>query len=711
MDLFDSSSRLARTLPAVLLGGLMLSATAVAAPPRIGGEGQAHAGLSWPSVPPANYCSEGAMPSGPATAPEGAIVVPAGDNTRFDFQRSGVFWFEPGEHTFGDGLYSQIRTLSGNTYLGAPGAILDGKNNNLYAFGIASENVTIRYLTIRNFGKGRTNFDEGVVNHDAGDGWTIEYNTISNNDGAGVFLGSRNKVRFNCLKDNGQYGFSMYKKPLQSLGPATPEQPAPGRSAIVDIELSYNEITGNNSDDWEASTKCGCTGGGKFWDVRGAKVVGNYVHNNRGTGLWADTNNIDFLFENNYLRDNDGVGIWYEISYNATIRANTFINNAWVSGNADRGSPAPAIYLSESGGDSRLPSAVSGSDSLRIYDNYFENNFSGVSIYESSNRFCNSNGNTSHVYCTPFVHPALIERPDPKNPTKYPDPVSHLHPCYTQIGNDAALQRDCRWHAKNIAVTGNEFYFDPAVVPCGSSSYCGAQALYATGVNNIAWSPYTVQQVQDDVMFNNNNRFANNHYYGPWRFAKRYGAAISFSAWQAAPYLQDAGSTTDGSPFNLLDPPTATLEESIGLWNAWYGSSVVRANVAHGGAYSLQVTTEASYWGVAINNHPGYLSDNNAKRLSFWVKHVAGTPPLTANARVRLRWHKEDGTPATGNEDTSFSDVSIGAVGDEWTQVVADVQPPPLTANVWILLVGTSAAANQNAGFYIDDIVLQDPPR
>ena len=693
---------------------LALTAAALTAPlaapaaARIGGAGQAHAGLAWPAAPTANYCQ--ALRPGPTEAPAGAIIVPAGDNSRFDFARSGVFWFETGEHTFGEDKFGQIIARAGNSYLGAPGAILDGKNKNMYAITGDVPNVTVRNLTIRNFGRGRDNFDQGVVNHDAGEHWIVEDNAIVDNDGAGVFLGSRNEVRRNCLKNNGQYGFSMYRPPLQSE-PISETNPVPGRSAIVDIVLEDNEIAGNNTDDWEASTKCGCTGGGKFWDVRGATVRGNNVHGNRGTGLWADTNNIDFLFENNYIRDNDGVGLWYEISYNATVRANTFIGNGWVSGNADRGAPAPAIYLSESGGDARLPSATSGSDKLRIYDNYFENNFSGISIYENANRFCNSNGNTSSGYCTPFVHPVRIVRPDPDHPSVYPDPVSNQHPCYTQIGGDATLQRDCRWRAQNIEVTGNEFYFDPAAVPCGLSSYCGAQALYATGKDNIAWSPYTVTQVQNDVMFNNGNRFANNHYYGPWRYAKRFGEAIGFSAWQAAPYLQDAGSTTDGAAFNLIDTPTATLEESIGLWNAWYGSAVERSDLGHSGAHSLKVTAQDGYWGVSVANHPGYLADNGAKRLSFWVRHVAGTAPLTPNARVRLRWLKEDGTAATGDDDTSYSDVALNAVGDDWSQVSANVQPPALTASVWVLLVGSSdSGAYAGASFLLDDVVLEDAP-
>lgn len=700
-------TRLARlSLPALLLGSLIAMP---AAAQRVGGEGQAHLGALWPAEPPARICGNTALLSNPDPMPANAVRVPAGDNSNIDFRRANTtFWFEPGVHTFSDDIYGQIIAQDNNVYLGAPGAILDGQNKNLYAFTNAARNVTIRYLTIRNFGRGRDNFDQAVVNHDAGDHWTVEYNTIIDNDGAGVFLGSHNTVRFNCLKDNGQYGFSMYKPPVPSTAPQPGEQ-VPGRSAIVDIELSHNEITGNNTDDWETSTQCGCTGGGKFWDVGGAKVVSNYVHGNHGTGLWADTNNIDFLFEGNYIKDNDGVGLWYEISYNATIRSNTFINNAWASGNRDTGSPAPAIYLSESGGDSRLASAVSGSTQLRVQDNYFENNFSGITIYENANRFCNSNGNTSSTYCTPFVHPSVITRPDPAHPSVYPDPVSNLHPCYTDIGGDATLKANCRWRAQNIEVSNNEFYFDPAVVPCGSSGYCGAQALYATGTDNIAWSPYTVQQVQQDVMFNNNNRFSNNHYYGPWRFAKRYGEAISFPVWRAAPYLQDAGSTTDGALFNVIDTPTATLEASAGLWSDWYGAQLARVGVAHGGAYGLQVTVDDSYWGVQVANHPGYRSDGGSKRLSFWVKHASGTPLPTGNARVQLRWAKEDGSAATGDPDTSVSNVYLPALSGDWQQVVSDVVPPPATASVWIVVVG-SGSAGIGASFYLDDLVLQDTP-
>ena len=55
----------------------------------------------------------------------------------------------------------------------------------------------------------------------------------------------------------------------------------------------------------------------KFWAVTGAQVTDNYVHDNKGVGLWADTNNHGMNFEGNYISNNDDEGLFYEISYNA----------------------------------------------------------------------------------------------------------------------------------------------------------------------------------------------------------------------------------------------------------------------------------------------------------------------------------------------------------------------------------------------------------
>ena len=270
---------------------------------------------SWPSAPPAKICGNASVLNGPATAPAGAITVPAGDNGSLDLGQAGkTYWFAPGIHTLGTGMYDQIIPSDNSTYIGGPGAILDGQGKNNYAFTQHARNVTIKYLTIKNF---VAPMNEGTVNHDSGENWTMQYNTVTNNGGAGIFVGAGNVASYNCLKDNSQYGFQGYG-------------PDGGESNIV---LDHNEIVGNNTGNWEAKMDgCGCTGGGKFWDVRNVRVTNNYVHDNKSVGLWADTNDNNFLFEGNWIENNDGQAIFWEISYNAAIRNNVIRHNLVADG-------------------------------------------------------------------------------------------------------------------------------------------------------------------------------------------------------------------------------------------------------------------------------------------------------------------------------------------------------------------------------------------
>ena len=656
------------------------------------------AGGWWASLPQdMQICSNGVLNGGPTSAPAGAITVPAGDNKNFNFsQNNKTFWFAPGTHTIGtdpnQDNFGGITPGTGSTYIGAPGAILDGKNAVQYAFKGNVDNVRVAYLEVQNFGRGNDNNNEGVINHDAGDGWTMEYLNAHNNDGAAVFLGSQNTVRYNCLKDNGQYGFSMFKVPVN------------GDSAIKNIVITQNEISGNNQDDWETQIPgCGCTGAGKFWDVKGATVTNNYVHDNLSTGLWADTNDIDFLFDSNWIEHNNGEGIWYEISYNATISRNVMKRNAWTSGQNNTGSPGPAIYISESGGDSRLPSSTSGSTNLQIKNNLLEDNFSGVSIYENSNRFCNSNGNTSTGYCTPFINPTTISEP---HDTTYPHPVSDTHPCYTQIKN-APYTNDCRWHSKNVQVFNNEFHFDDTVVPC-AGSYCGVQALFATGSDNMNpgtgpypnWVPtaYNIANVQNDVMFNNNNKFFNNAYFGRWRFAKGYGERINFASWQAGPFLQDNGSTYVAPPVeNYLDNDTSTLEGGVGTWSSWYNSAVTQSTLdAHTGTHSLRVTIQDPFWAVQMDN--AAEASPGAKKISFWIKQGTGTPTLV---KMTVHWVNESGT------ELSTTQIPM-TPSSSWQQGSASATAPAGTAKAYITMSNESGSVNST--FFTDDFIIADGP-
>ncbi|WP_394824571.1 right-handed parallel beta-helix repeat-containing protein [Pendulispora albinea] len=471
--------------------------------------------LAAPTSPPAAICGNTSLLSGPSTPPTGAVVVST--NQRLDavvdsHPRGTTYWLAPGVHTLRAGNYAQVTPKDGDVFVGAPGAILDGRHDNQYAFGGHAKNVVIRYLTIQNFGVARGNNNEGVVNHDAADGWIIEYATVKQNAGAGVFMGNNDVIRYSCLKDNGQYGFSAYRD-----------------DGVVNLTLDHNEISGNNVDEWERTpgkpeepTWCGCTGGGKFWAVKGAKVTNNWVHDNRSIGLWADTNDVDFLFEGNYISGNRDAGIMYEISYNATIRNNTFTRNGLEEGPKQTDFPLGAIYLSEAGGDAR----VGGPSTLEIANNVFIDNWGGVVLFENADRFCNSPANTSSGDCT-LVGGAT------------------LRTCSKGTIEKEPYKSDCRWKTQNVAVHDNSFRLTPANVPgCAASELCAVQGLFSNWGTYPDWSPYKADMIMNDITFKQNNVFARNEYVGPWKFMPYdQSGTIDFATWQKAPYNQDKGST------------------------------------------------------------------------------------------------------------------------------------------------------------------------
>ncbi|TNC28617.1 right-handed parallel beta-helix repeat-containing protein [Amycolatopsis alkalitolerans] len=461
-----------------------------------------------PVTPPAAaVCDK--QPSGPSSAPAGAVTVDpkvAGDLVaKTKSSPAGTtFWLAPGTHRLGSGKFDQIAPKDGDQYVGAPGAILDGGRVNQYAFTGHASNVGIRHLTVQNFAAPH---DEGVVNHDSGDGWVIEYDTVQRNDGAALMAGARQQVRGNCLRDNGQYGMNAYK----------------GDGTITGLVVEGNEITGNNTGDWENKIEgCGCTGGVKFWAVDGADIRGNWVHDNRGAGLWADTNNNDFLIEGNLIENNDGPAIEYETSYNATIRNNTIRRNNWVDGRryASRGDdfPVAAIYISESGGE---PQVRARTAKLEISGNVLQDNWSGITLWENADRFCNSPANTSSGVCT------LVQ----------PDPARCAQP---GIATEP-LRSDCRWKTKNVDIHDNRFELDPAVVHCQVT--CGRMAELSNYGTYPDWSPYKGDTIADAITSDQHNQWHDNTYTGPWTFVVHDTSQVLDSrTWQQA-RKQDQGST------------------------------------------------------------------------------------------------------------------------------------------------------------------------
>jgi hypothetical protein len=415
-------------------------------------------------------------------------------------------------HTLGKSEYGQIVPGDDSTYIGGPGAIIDGQGKNRYAFTQRARNVTVKHLTIRNF---VAPMNEGTVNHDSGENWTMQYNTVVNNGGAGIFLGTGNRASYNCLKDNGQYGFQAY-----------------GPKGVSDIVLDHNEISGNNTGDWERKIEgCGCTGGGKFWDARNVKVTNNYVHGNKSVGLWADTNDNNFLFEGNWIENNDREAIFWETSYNAAIRNNVIKHNNVKSGPARIASrdnfPDAAIYISEAGGDKRLPYDLVGSPTIDISNNLIEDNYNGVTLWENADRFCGSAANTSTGYCT-LVNPS----------------VAKVSTCTASNISKEPYYSDCRWKTQNVKVHHNTFKMSRASFANCTTNMCGRNAIFSNYGTFPSWSPYKADKVSKAITFEQGNQFSDNTYVGAWNFtAFDTGRFVSPTGWRAAPYNQDRSST------------------------------------------------------------------------------------------------------------------------------------------------------------------------
>ncbi len=444
---------------------------------------------------PSTVCGNTSLLTGPSSPSSGAVTIPAGDNSNtifsYELAPNTTYWFAPGAHTFSESEYDHIQPDNGDTFIGAPGAIINGEGINQFAFASDATNVTIEYLTIEGFVAAE---GESAVNQDGAANWTVENNTITGTlDGAGVDISTNDVVTQNCLTANGEYGFDGYLDGGPSLG-----------GGPTNVTLTDNEIS-DNGEQYYPDTSCGCSGGGKFWETGGGTVTGNYVHNNYNVGLWIDTNNYGFNISDNYISDNYAEGIQYELSYNALISDNTLIGNG-------NGSGVAAIYVSESGGDSRVPGAYSGT--FDITGNVLTDNWEGISLWENSNRFCgNDQDGDSTSICT-LVAPATYT---------YTSCRANLSGA-TSSGSPDYFD-NCRWKTQNVEVTDNTFNFTSAeqsLPGCTAADVCGVNSLFSEyGTAPSDWTgtdPYVGYVVPNNISNNQNNHFADNTYNGPWNF-------------------------------------------------------------------------------------------------------------------------------------------------------------------------------------------------
>ncbi|HTB76374.1 MAG TPA: right-handed parallel beta-helix repeat-containing protein, partial [Polyangiaceae bacterium] len=430
---------------------------------------------------------------GASTAPSGAVTVSPGASTiqaALSSHAAGTtYYLTAGTYS----ISGSIDPQDGDTFIGAPGAIIDGSNSQPVAFGLNDHatNVTIKYLTIQHFAGPQNN---GIVNQGQGANWTVEYNTIQNNPDAmgganGIEIGDGDVVRYNCLTGNGQTGISA--------------------DGAKNFTVDHNEVA-MNAVGYEAMHNCGCSGGMKFFTSTGATITNNWIHDNGSVGLWVDTNNSFYLIDGNVIENSEDEAIMYEISYNAVIRNNLLHNNG-IAGNASSADfPEPAIYVSESGGyDAGAAVVMGGVDVngvLLITGNTFLDNADGVVLYQNATRCCGTKDGCSSCGGTT--------------------------PLYSQVDSDG----NQRWNTQNVTVSSNTFTYDAngkCTADSSKSQYCTVQAMFSTS-----------QAIDQDIAFHQNNVFKDNTYAGPWMFLTpdQGSPLIAPSAWQAAPYAQDVGS-------------------------------------------------------------------------------------------------------------------------------------------------------------------------
>jgi hypothetical protein len=194
-----------------------------------------------------------------------------------------------------------------------------------YAFFGQATGVQIADITVEKY---TTPAEEGAIGGDgSGTGWLVNDVECRWNHGTGAMLGSSSELANSFIHNNGETGIKF----------------SGSNGTAINNEISWNNYAGFYQE-FEA-------GGSKFWETTNLQVESNYVHDNNGKGLWADTNNVGTLYEDNVVVNNAGVGIQHEISYAAIIRDNVVKGNTaapttWV-GNAQiriNNSPNVQVY-------------------------------------------------------------------------------------------------------------------------------------------------------------------------------------------------------------------------------------------------------------------------------------------------------------------------------------------------------------------------------
>jgi hypothetical protein len=223
-----------------------------------------------------------------------------------NYPQGTTFCIKAGTHHLSGSIYPK----NYDVYVGEYGAILDGSNwdtSDVAQGGFSGTARSVNYVTIRNLVI-RNMPQNGIATaYQANSHWTIDHNDVSGSL-IGISFPDYSTVTNNFIHDNLKYGFTGYR----TTG-----------SLFKNNEVSYNE-----------TCLCYPTDGGasKLLGTTNDSVIGNYIHDNGGNGIWFDTGNAGVLIEGNRVSVNTKYGKAISMEQNdgtAIIR-----NNAIAVGSA-----------------------------------------------------------------------------------------------------------------------------------------------------------------------------------------------------------------------------------------------------------------------------------------------------------------------------------------------------------------------------------------
>jgi parallel beta-helix repeat protein len=481
------------------------------------------------------------------------VVLAAGRHGYLSYQLNPdtVYYLVPGTHVgyfqanandaFVGGFAHGARSILSGDYSGYQWAIDSNDSDG------DQPGVTIEYLTIEEY---QPNANAAAVNQSSNVGWTLRYDTITRNvPGAGAIAGAGNVLRDNCMTLNGQYGFQSSDDASWGRDSVTG---GPYGITVADNEISYNDtcdfegllnnaaIGLSNYDPVPPryrNPRCGKVvgdgdqGGFKLWETNGVTIEDNYIHNNWGPGIWADTDNANTTYRDNTITDNDGEAIIEEISYNFSIRNNYLADNAWAVGLDNPRFPNPAIYVSESGSSAAvggipkcLEALCAGQGAYPhrsvISGNMLVNNGGGVLLWQNSDRHCSSGFDSVCTLTGPRDSGIFTLSSCAANL-----PSSSIDTATYQGRITGSPLEDwwdgCLWKTANVSVTGNVIDFDPAKIPdCNQAAWpdCGANGMFSEYSIAAPYDSPGEWVIASQLTYFQDNVWSHNVYQGPSTF-------------------------------------------------------------------------------------------------------------------------------------------------------------------------------------------------